>query len=54
MKKSFEGIGESLAKDCAESKNETWGHDFLKHNEDELKRTRLAVKSFLFKLTPYS
>lgn len=52
MKKSFEGIGESLAKDCAENKakntNETWGHDLLKHNEDELKRIHLAVKSFLF------
>ena len=48
MKKNFEGIGESLAKDCAENTNETWGHDLLKHNEDELKRIHLAVKSFLF------
>jgi hypothetical protein len=48
MKKSFEDIGESLAKDCAENKNETWGHDLLKHNENELKRLRLAVKPFLF------
>jgi hypothetical protein len=48
MKKSFEGIGEALAKDCIENTNETWEHHLLKHNEDELKRIRLAVKSFLF------
>ncbi len=50
MKKSWEDIGESLAKDCAENTNETWGHDFLKHNELELSRMRLAVKPFLFNL----
>ncbi|PZV15056.1 MAG: hypothetical protein DCF20_11575 [Pseudanabaena sp.] len=48
MKKSFEGIGESLAKDCAENTNKIWGHDLLKHNEDELERLRLSVKPFLF------
>ena len=48
MKKSWEDIGESLAKDCAENTNETWGHNLLKHNEDELRRMRLAVKPFLF------
>jgi mitochondrial fission protein ELM1 len=46
--KSFEAIGESLAKDCAENTNETWGHDYLKHNEKELKRMILSVKPFLF------
>ena len=50
MKKSFEDIGEALAKDCVENANanKTWGHDLLKHNENELKRLRLAVKPFLF------
>jgi hypothetical protein len=48
MKMTFEGIGEALAKDCTENTNETWDHHLLKHNEDELKRIRLAVKSFLF------
>ncbi|TYQ26837.1 hypothetical protein PseudUWO311_10615 [Pseudanabaena sp. UWO311] len=48
MKKSFESIGESLAKDCAENTNKTWGHDLLKHNEEELKRMILSVKPFLF------
>jgi hypothetical protein len=46
--KSFEAIGESLAKDCAENTNETWGHDHLKHNDNELKRMILSVKPFLF------
>jgi hypothetical protein len=48
MKKSFEEIGESLARDCADHKNETWGHELLKHNEKELKRMILSVKPFLF------
>ena len=51
MKKSFEGIGEDLAKDCTENTNETWGHDLLKHNESELRRMQLAVKPFLFNLS---
>ncbi|GBO53934.1 hypothetical protein APA_1882 [Pseudanabaena sp. lw0831] len=48
MKKSFEDIGEALAKDCVENTNETWEHHLLRHNENELKRVRLAVKPFLF------
>ncbi|WP_103669595.1 hypothetical protein [Pseudanabaena sp. BC1403] len=48
MKKSFEDIGEALAKDCVENMNETWEHHLLRHNENELKRVRLAVKPFLF------
>lgn len=48
MKLSFESIGESLAKDCAENTNRTWGHNLLKHNEEELKRMILLVKPFLF------
>ncbi len=48
IKKSFENIGEALAKDCAEDSNELWGHDLLKHNKTELERMILAVKPFLF------
>lgn len=48
IKKSFEEIGEDLAKDCPKDKSEIWEHRLLKHNEDELKRIRKAVKSFLF------
>ncbi|MBD1218300.1 MAG: hypothetical protein H9536_13480 [Aphanizomenon flos-aquae Clear-A1] len=46
--KSFENIGEALAKDCAENKNELWGHDLLIHNKPELERMILSVKPFLF------
>ena len=46
--KSFEAIGESLAKDCAENTNETWGHELLKHNEKEVRRMIANVKPFLF------
>jgi hypothetical protein len=50
MKLSFESIGESLAKDCADNTNEIWEHPLLKHNEEELKRIRKAVKSVLFNI----
>ena len=46
--KSFENIGEALAKDCTENKNELWGHDLLIHNKPELERMILSVKPFLF------
>ena len=36
IQKSFEAIGESLATDCAENKNELWGHPLLIHNKTEL------------------
>jgi len=47
-KKSFEGIGETLAEDCANNTNELWGHNLLKHNRSELDRMTLSVKPFLF------
>ncbi|OIP68186.1 MAG: hypothetical protein AUK43_16845 [Oscillatoriales cyanobacterium CG2_30_40_61] len=46
--KSFEGIGEALAEDCANNRNELWGHDLLEHNRSELDRMILSVKPFLF------
>ncbi|MDD1415931.1 hypothetical protein MEN41_15225 [Dolichospermum sp. ST_con] len=46
--KSFENIGEALAKECAENKNELWGHDLLIHNKPELERMVVSVKPFLF------
>jgi len=46
--KSFKNIGEALAKDCAENKNELWGHDLLIHNKPELERMILSVRRFLF------
>jgi hypothetical protein len=46
--KSFENIGEALAKDCTENKNELWEHDLLIHNKPELERMVVSVKPFLF------
>ena len=47
-KKTFEQIGEALAKDCSDNTNELWGHPLLEHNKTELERMILAVKPFLF------
>ncbi|MCE2904405.1 MAG: hypothetical protein LW814_05120, partial [Anabaena sp. CoA2_C59] len=46
--KSFEDIGEALAKECAENNNELWGHHLLIHNKPELERMILSVRRFLF------
>lgn len=48
-KKTFEEIGEALAKDCSDNNNELWGHNLLKHNKPELDRMATCVKPFLFK-----
>ncbi len=49
IKKNFENIGESLAKDCSDhNTNGLWGHDLLKHNKDELDRMIQSVKPWLF------
>jgi hypothetical protein len=45
---NFEGIGETLAKDCSDNTNQLWGHALLKHNKTELERMILSVKPFLF------
>ena len=47
-KKTFEKIGQALAKDCVNNTNELWGHDLLKHNQAELDRAIADVKPFLF------
>jgi hypothetical protein len=46
--KSFERIGETLADDCPESRNNLWNHELLKHNKAELERLLPLVKPFLF------
>jgi len=38
INKTFEEIGDPLAKDCPDNKNELWRHDLLRHNETELDR----------------
>ena len=48
-KKTFEEIGEALAKDCSDNTNELWGHNLLKHNKAELDRMASSVKPLLFK-----
>lgn len=48
INKDFEKIGEALAKDCSDNRNELWGHDLLKHNKTELDRMISSVKPFLF------
>ncbi len=47
-KKTFEEIGEALAKDCSDNTNELWGHPLLEHNKTELDRMILSVKPFIF------
>ena len=49
IKKSYEEIGEALAKDCSDNTNELWRHNLLKHNQRELDRMASSVKPFLFK-----
>lgn len=48
-KKTFEEIGEALAKDCSDNNNELWRHNLLKHNKPQLDRMATCVKPFLFK-----
>ena len=49
ISKTFEEIGECLAEDCPEKKNELWEHELLRHNESELNRIIVSVQSFLFR-----
>jgi hypothetical protein len=49
IKKSYEEIGEALAKDCSDNTHELWEHNLLKHNKGELDRMASSVKPFLFK-----
>lgn len=48
INKTFEKIGQSLAEDCPDNKNELWQDTLLKHNDSELDRFMLSVKAFLF------
>lgn len=47
--KKFEPIGEELSKECAESTQQLWAHQLLRHNAVELVRLNKDVKPFLFK-----
>lgn len=48
INKTFEEIGEALAKDCSDNTNELWGHNLLTHNQGELDRMASSVKPWLF------
>jgi hypothetical protein len=50
--RTLEGLGEDLAKDCSENKNELWGHELLKHNSQEIHRMISSVKPYLFPNIP--
>jgi hypothetical protein len=45
---SYESIGSAMARDCREETSSTWGHDLLRHNEEELTRLRKYVRPILF------
>lgn len=45
---SYETIGRALARDCREGTNETWSHELLRCNADELARLRERVQPILF------
>lgn len=46
---SLEKIGETLAEDCPDKRNQLWNDDMLKHNTPELERLIKTVKHFLFR-----
>ena len=46
--RSFEAIGAALASDCRDDQSNTWGHDLLVHNADEVQRLSEAVRALLF------
>lgn len=48
IKKNFEVIGGTLAKECTDNERSLWIHNQLKHNEAELGRMFEDVKPFLF------
>jgi hypothetical protein len=44
----YETIGRKLAEDCRQETDNTWGHDLLRHNANELDRLRQRVRPLLF------
>ena len=45
---SYEEIGSALAQDCREQTTQTWDHNLLRHNANELTRLRDHVRPILF------
>lgn len=47
-KQTLETIGDTLAQDCLDRRNQLWKHELLQHNEAELDRMDSLIKSSLF------
>lgn len=45
---SCETIGQRLAENCRNGTDDTWGHNLLRHNANELDRLRTRVRPILF------
>jgi hypothetical protein len=45
---NWEDIGRNLAKDCREGTTDTWNHELLQHNAEELQRMMPILKPILF------
>jgi hypothetical protein len=45
---TFEEIGGRLADDCHTKSENTWGHELLKHNADELARMTQILRPIIF------
>ena len=45
---TFEQIGTRLAQECRDGTGDTWEHDLLRHNSDELYRLRIKVMPMVF------
>lgn len=45
---AYETIGLTMAEDCRNETDTTWGHRLLQHNADEISRLRQHVRSILF------
>jgi hypothetical protein len=49
---SYEEIGKAMARDCREQADNIWKHQLLRHNSEELVRSRESIRPFLFQLMP--
>src|SRR5215213_7393736 len=48
VRESYETIGTLLSHDCRNGTSTTWDHELLRHNEDELDRLRVLVRSMFY------
>jgi hypothetical protein len=48
---NYESIGRALARDCRDGRDDTWGHELLRHNLTEVTRFRRVAQPILFEQT---